>query len=276
MNKHLDFVKVSQRMVRLTRIDPRSDSGLHKDKGLDVIAKRAPEIAELSFKLYAEAKRSILIVLQGMDTAGKDGAIRHFAGMLNPQCTPVFSFKQPSAEEAAHDFLWRCHNHCPQHGQIGIFNRSYYEDVLVVRVHELVTRNVWRSRYDQINAFERILTENGTTVLKFFLHISKEEQRDRLSERSLDPNRLWKLSPSDVKERKLWDDYQEAYEDAINRCGTKHAPWHVVPADRKWHRDYVITEVLLNTLRKLNPKFPLPMAIPKAVKPRTRRVKSKR
>jgi len=275
MNKHLDFVKVSQRMVRLNRIDTHSDSGLHKDKGLATIAKRAPEIAELSYKLYAEGKRGILIVLQGMDTAGKDGAIRHFTGMLNPQCTPVFSFKQPSTEESAHDFLWRCHTRCPQHGQITIFNRSYYEDVLVVRVHNYVPKDVWRSRYDQINAFEKILAENGTTVIKFFLHISRDEQRGRLKERSLDPNRLWKLNPNDLKERKLWDDYQEAYEDVINRCGTRHAPWHVVPADRKWHRDYVITEVLLNTLRKLAPRFPLPAVAPKAAKARPRRAAKK-
>lgn len=255
---HIDHVLVADpgKPIRLKDIDPGATSGLNKARARKRSAKRAEEIGDLAYRLYAEHRRSILLVLQGMDTSGKDGAIRHFAGMLNPQCTPVYSFKQPSSEELSHDFLWRCHQRCPEHGQIGVFNRSHYEDVLVVRVHNMVPPQVWSRRYDQINKFENILAENGTTIIKFFLHISRQEQGKRLKERKSDPTRSWKYNPDDEKERLLWDDYQKAYEDALNHCGTGHAPWCIVPADHKWHRDYVITEVLARTLRMMRPEFP--------------------
>lgn len=213
-------------------------------------------MTDLAYRLYAENKRALLIVLQGMDTAGKDGTIRHVMRGVSPQSCQVKPFKQPSAEELDHDFLWRIHKAVPAKGNIGIFNRSHYEDVLVVRVHNLVPQEVWEGRYDIINSFERFLENGGTTVIKVFLHISKDEQKQRLEERLHDSKKRWKLSPADVAERKLWDDYQRAYEDALTRCNTDYAPWHIVPANRKWYRNYVISKLLRETLEKMDPKFP--------------------
>lgn len=211
---------------------------------------------ELAYRLFAENRRSVLLVLQGMDTSGKDGTIRAATTGINPLDFSITAFKQPSMEELDHDFLWRIHKATPGRGRIGIFNRSHYEDVLVVRVHKLVPRSVWRARYEAINRFERYLTANGTTVLKCFLHISKDEQRQRLEARLADPTKRWKFSKADVEERKLWDDYQQAYEDALTRCNTEYAPWHVVPADRKWYRNLVVSNLLRETLEKMDPKFP--------------------
>lgn len=210
----------------------------------------------LQTALYAESKQALLVVLQGRDAAGKDGLIRRVFGPLNSQSCVVSSFKRPTEYELARDYLWRVHQAVPPKGTIGVFNRSHYEDVLVVRVHKLVPKDVWSQRYDQINHFERMLSENGVRILKFFLHISREEQKQRLLERLNDPLKNWKFQVGDLDERKLWDDYTEAYEDALERCSTEWAPWYVVPADRKSTRNLVVTQVLVSTLEAMNPQFP--------------------
>jgi PPK2 family polyphosphate:nucleotide phosphotransferase len=246
--------------IRLADFDARYDEGLDKETGQAETARLTAELDDLVYRLYAENRRAVLIVLQGMDTSGKDGTIRHVMREVSPQAVRVVSFKQPSAEELSHGFLWRIHRAVPPKGHVGIFNRSQYEDVLVVRVHNLVPEHEWRSRYDRINDFERLLVEGGMTIIKFFLHISNEEQRKRLQARLDDPHKNWKLSESDVAERKLWNDYQQAYEDALTRCNTHHAPWHIVPADRKWYRNLVVSRIVHDTLVKLNPQFPPPAA----------------
>ena len=198
--------------------------------------------------LYGAGTHSVLIILQGMDTSGKDGAIKHVMSAINPAGCHVWSFKVPTADELAHDFLWRIHQRTPARGMMAIFNRSQYEDVLIVRVHKLVPRGVWQGRYDEINAFERLLTENNVILLKFFLHISKDEQRGRLLAREQDPTKAWKLSVDDWRERALWGDYTAAYEEALARCGTSWAPWQIVPADAKWYRNYVIARAIVERL----------------------------
>lgn len=215
-------------------------------------------IDELQEALYAEGRRAILVVLQGRDTAGKDGAIRKVFGPLDLQGVTVTNFKAPSAEELAHDYLWRIHRAVPARGTIGIFNRSHYEDVLVVRVHALVPEAVWRSRYEQIVRFERNLTENGVTILKFFLHISREEQRERLLARLDDPTKYWKFSAGDLGERDRWDAYTEAYREALLRTSTPEAPWYLVPADKKYLRDLLVARVVAEALEQLDPKYPGP------------------
>lgn len=243
--------------VRLAEIDPRRVEGeWTKKSALKQIEKNTAATADLTYRLYAENRRALLLVLQGMDTSGKDGTIRTVTSGVNPQSCQVVPFKQPSAEELDHDFLWRIHQAVPRRGNIGIFNRSHYEDVLVVRVHKLVPEAQWRKRYDQINAFEELLVEGGITLLKCFLHVSKDEQKERLQARLDDPDKRWKFNHGDLDERKLWDDYQRAYEDALTRCNTAHAPWYIVPADRKWYRNLVVSQILREALEKLNPKFP--------------------
>ena len=227
-----------------------------KKSAKERIRENTSRTADLAYRLYAENQQAILLVLQGMDTAGKDGTIRTVLSGVNPQSCQIVPFKQPSHEERDHDFLWRIHKAVPRKGNIGIFNRSHYEDVLVVRVHELVPESEWITRYDRINAFEKLLSESGTKVVKCFLHISKEEQRERLQARLDDPRKRWKFSTGDLAERKLWDGYQEAYEHALNRCNTVHAPWHVIPSDRKWYRNLVVSELLRDTLESLAPQFP--------------------
>jgi len=221
-------------------------------------AQHVAELEKLQYLLYAESKRSLLIVLQAMDAGGKDGTIRHVMGPINPQGCQVTSFKVPTPEELAHDFLWRIHKAVPRHGQIGIFNRSHYEDVLVVRVHNLVPKGVWSKRYAQINAFEKCLADSRVHVLKFFLNISKDEQLARFRDRLRDPDRQWKASPADFAERKLWDDYQQAYEAALSRCSTAAAPWFIIPANHKWFRNLAVSAILVQTLRRLDMKFPKP------------------
>jgi PPK2 family polyphosphate:nucleotide phosphotransferase len=213
-------------------------------------------IAELQERLYAENRQGLLIVLQAMDTGGKDGTIKHVFEGVNPQGCRVSSFKAPSAEEANHDFLWRYHRSAPAKGRIGIFNRSHYEDVLIVRVKSLVHEEVWRPRYEIINDFERGLTLGGITVLKFFLHISKDEQKRRLQRRLDNPDKRWKFDHGDIRERLLWDEYQEAYQDMINACSTEHAPWYVVPADKKWYRNLVVARTIADTLEAMDPRYP--------------------
>ncbi len=216
------------------------------------------ELVALQELLFAEAKHSLLIVLQAMDTGGKDGTIRHVMGGINPQGCVVTSFKVPTPEELSHDYLWRVHQAVPPIRMIGIFNRSHYEDVLVVRVHDLVPKAVWQRRYEQINRFERHLTQNGVTIVKFFLHISKEEQKRRLQERLDDPKKHWKFAVSDLKERELWKDYMSAYEDMLNRTSTPWAPWIVVPANHKWYRNLVVARTIVDTLRGLKMEYPEP------------------
>ena len=243
--------------IKLKDFDP-SYTGNYKDKKnaekkLDEIRKQMIQLQSL---LYAESKKSLLIILQAMDTGGKDGTIRHVMSGVDPQGCDVKSFKVPTPDELAHDFLWRAHNVTPGKGKIVIFNRSYYEDVLVVRVHDLVPKEVWKDRYEQINGFEKCLTENGTIVMKFYLHISKDEQKKRLEERLSDPSKRWKFSEADLKERKFWDDYMDVYEDALTKCNTEYAPWHIVPANRKWYRNLVIGQAIVEKLQSLDMKYP--------------------
>jgi len=217
------------------------------------------ELAELQERLWAENRRSLLVVLQAMDAGGKDGTIRRVFGGVNPQGCRVTSFKAPSEEELAHDFLWRINKATPRKGEMGIFNRSHYEDVLIVRVHDLVPKSVWSKRYAIINSFEANLAASGTTIVKLFLHISKEEQAERFRKRLEDPDKHWKFNTGDLAERKHWDEYQRAFEDAITKTSTAVAPWYVIPADRKWYRDWAVLSVLVETMRAMDPQFPPPV-----------------
>jgi PPK2 family polyphosphate:nucleotide phosphotransferase len=245
--------------VRLDQYDP-DDTG--ESRGREYAdAERATDLARMAAlqnRLYAENKRALLVVLQGMDTAGKDGTIKHVFSGVNPQGCDVAVFGPPAGEEAQHDFLWRIYRRVPRRGHIGIFNRSHYEDVLVARVRKLVPKAVWSRRYDQINAFERLLVENGTTIVKFFLYISKGEQRERLRERQADPAKNWKFSASDIADRQRWKQYIRAYEDALSHCSTRHAPWFVVPSNRKWYRNLVVARIITETLEAMNPRIPRP------------------
>ena len=236
------------RRIKLADFDPAEDAALKREQAEKQTKRLIEELTELQELLYAARRQSALIVLQGRDTSGKDGVIRHVTGPLNSQSCSVTSFKVPSEEELAHDFLWRIHANTPRAGDIKIFNRSHYEDVLVVRVHKLVPQEVWRSRYEHINAFERSLADSSTIILKFYLHISKEEQKERLLEREKDATKSWKLSVGDWKEREYWDDYTAAYEDALNQCATRHAPWFIVPSDKKWFRNLAVAEALRDAL----------------------------
>jgi PPK2 family polyphosphate:nucleotide phosphotransferase len=229
-----------------------------KPEALAETGRLAQRIDALQEALYAENRRALLVVLQGRDTAGKDGVIRKVFGSINPQGLAITSFKVPSALELAHDYLWRVHQAVPVRGTIGVFNRSHYEDVLAVRVHALVPEAVWRPRYEQIVQFERLLTANGVTILKFYLHISREEQRERLLARLNDPAKYWKFSAGDLGERERWDGYTEAYREALARTSTAEAPWYLVPADKKYLRDLLVAQVVLETLRRMNPSFPGP------------------
>jgi PPK2 family polyphosphate:nucleotide phosphotransferase len=242
--------------IRLSKINPDDTGGLSKEKACVRFYDLREKIDDLQEKLFAEHRRSLLILFQAMDTGGKDGALKSLCFGLNPAGLEVARFKAPTQAELDHDFLWRAHKVAPNKGMIGIWNRSHYEDVLVVRVHKLVPKKTWKARYDQINQFEKILCENGTTIVKFMLHISKEEQKERLQARIDDPNKRWKLSPSDLKERELWSDYQQAYEDTLNCCATKSAPWYIVPANHKWARDLAIVEVVSRVLKKMKPRYP--------------------
>ena len=242
---------------KLVELDPNETEHYRNKKDVAEELKRQRErIAELQARLYAENKQSLLIVLQAMDTGGKDGTIKHVFRGVNPQGCRVWSFKVPSAEELAHDFLWRYHQHTPQRGMITIFNRSHYEDVLVVRVKNLVPDEVWRRRYEMINEWEHTLTLNNTAIIKFFLYISKDEQKRRLESRLEDPEKHWKFSSADLKERVFWDTYMAAYQDAINNCSTEYAPWYAVPANHKWYRNLVIARTIADTLETMNPQFP--------------------
>ena len=244
--------------VNLDEWDPNDRSGFDgsKEDAQLELEKLNRELEQLQELLYAEHKHRLLVILQAMDTGGKDGVVRTVLDGVNPQGVAVACFKAPTAPELAHDFLWRIHPHMPGNGQIAIFNRSHYEDVVVVRVHGLVQKPRWRARYEHIAAFERMLADEGTVIRKFFLHISKAEQRTRLQARIDDPKKRWKFAPADLGERKLWDDYMAAYADAIAATSTAGAPWYVVPADRNWYRDLVVAEVLVATLEAMDIELP--------------------
>ena len=246
--------------VRLRDFDP-DDCGAFCKRDAAVAEKLQADLealCDLQERLYAESRQALLIILQGMDAAGKDGTISHVMRGFNPQGCAVTPFKVPSAEELAHDFLWRIHQHTPARGHIAVFNRSHYEDVLVVRVHKLAPASVWKKRYAQINAFERLLHESGTRIIKLFLYISKDEQKQRLEDRIADPAKQWKISSSDLPERRLWDDYLAAYEEALTRCSTDYAPWHVIPSNRKWYRNLQVADIMVTTLRQMDPQWPKP------------------
>ncbi len=243
--------------LKLADIDPEATPGCAtKEEGQARLEKNINRLSVLQYLLYAEGRRSVLAVLQGIDAGGKDGTIRKVMSGLNPQGVVVTSFKAPAGEEKDHDYLWRVHKAMPRKGQIGIFNRSHYEDVLIVRVHNMVPREVWRKRYDQINHFEEMLHENGTEILKFFLYISKDEQKKRFEERISDPERNWKFNIEDLEERKYWDEYVEAFEAALEKCSTSNAPWYVIPANRKWYRNLAVSEILLETMEAMAMQYP--------------------
>ena len=264
------YVVDSGKHFKLKKHDPGDTSGLDaefKTQAQDLLQRSTQLLAEQQDKLYAQDRWALLLIFQAMDAAGKDGTIKHVMSGVNPQGCQVYSFKAPSSIEIDHDFMWRTNRVLPERGNIGIFNRSYYEEVLVVRVHEnilraehvpkeLITKDIWQERFEDVNAMERYLSRNGTVIRKFFLNISKEEQKKRFLRRLEQPERNWKFSPADVRERECWDDYQDAYEDMIANTATKHAPWIVVPADNKWFTRLVVSSVIVNTLAELNLSYP--------------------
>jgi len=259
MNYGKKFIVEPGAKLRLHKIDAAYSGGQESHKAaVDETAVQVARMDRLQYLLYADGSRSLLIVLQGLDAAGKDGVIRHLFSGMNPQGTRVASFKQPSKEDLAHDFLWRVHSQAPRRGEVVIYNRSHYEDVLVVRVHKLVPRSVWSKRYDEINDFEKILHENGTCILKFFLHISPDEQLDRFHQRLEDPARQWKISDSDYTERELWPKYLDAYEEAIAETSTKRAPWYVIPSNHKWFRNLAISQIVADAMDDMGLKLPPP------------------
>jgi PPK2 family polyphosphate:nucleotide phosphotransferase len=263
-----DLLRVGPGPVDLAGIDPRGTPGLpdHRNPkkwARDELDEIGAELAHQQEMLYATAKseapeerRRVLLVLQAMDCGGKDGATKRVAGAMNPLGLHIVAFGKPTDEELAHDFLWRIRRALPEPGYVGVFNRSHYEDVLVVRVQKLVPARTWRGRYDEINGFERELADDGVRLLKVMLHISYEEQRERLQDRLDDPTKYWKYNPADLQARARWDDYQAAYADALYRCGTEYAPWYVVPADRKWYRDWAVATLLLEELREMDLSYP--------------------
>src|SRR3954454_23009658 len=251
--------------VDLSKRDPGETYGRAKETAEAEIAELLTRMSDLQDKLWAEQKRALLIVLQGIDASGKDGTIRRVLTAFNPQGCVVAGLKVPTAEELGHDFLWRIHKRAPGKGEIGIFNRSHYEQVLVVRVHDLEPKKVWSRHYAQIRNFETLLSDSGTRVVKFFLHISKDEQRQRFEERYDDPKKRWKFSVADLEERKRWDDYMSAYEDALSETSTADAPWYVIPADRNWMRNLAVASILTETLEDMKPAYPPEPDLPKVL-----------
>ncbi|MDP2364804.1 MAG: polyphosphate kinase 2 family protein [Ignavibacteria bacterium] len=253
--------------INLSKLSAKDTAGIKsKDEAKELLEKNIEKMIELQDKLYASDKYSVLLIFQAMDAAGKDSTIKHVMSGLNPQGTQVYSFKQPSKEEIDHGYLWRINKSLPERGRIGIFNRSHYEEVLVVKVHELlkyqqlpeelIDKNIWQKRYEQICNFEKYLYENGTIVLKFFLHVSKAEQKERFLARIDDQSKNWKFSAADIEERKYWDDYQKAYEEAITATSKKHAPWYIIPADKKWFARLLVSEIIVENLKNLNLVYP--------------------
>ncbi|MBA3874560.1 MAG: polyphosphate kinase 2 family protein [Anaerolineae bacterium] len=244
--------------VDLDQYDPDYHEALDQQDVADEVAKLKEKLEDLQERLYAEGKQSLLVVFQAMDTGGKDGVIKKVFEGVNPQGVRVISFKAPTPEDLAHDFLWRIHQNAPPRGYIGVFNRSHYEDVLIVRVNNIVPKSVWKARYETINQFEQLLASNNTRILKFYLHISKDEQKQRLLARLANPQKQWKFEMGDLPVREQWDDYMKAYEALLQRCNTEVAPWHIVPANHKWYRDLIVARTIVAALEEMNPKFPPP------------------
>lgn len=262
-----ELIVTPSKSVKLAKWDAEDTLGWQKGAKMRAsLDKSIERIDKLQYLLYAEHKRALLIVLQGLDAAGKDGTIRHVMTGCNPQGCHVTPFKKPSSEELSHDYLWRVHHAVPEYGDIGIFNRSHYEDVLVVRVHNMVPKDVWSRRYDQINRFEELLRDNNVKILKFFLHISKDEQKKRFEQRIDDKDRQWKISESDFDERKFWDEYTAAYEDVLSKCSTPQAPWFIIPSNKKWFRNLAVSHIIAETLEGMNMKFPPPTVDVKKLK----------
>ena len=268
MNKLIEKLRMKPgSKVSLAALDPAWTGQWHSRESCDEVVKQnIDRLFELQYLLFAENKHSILIVLQAMDSGGKDGTIRHVMRGLNPQGCRVTAFKEPSREEEHHDYLWRIHREIPAAGEIGIFNRSHYEDVLVPRVHKTITQQVCKQRYEQINAFEKMLTENSVTILKFYLHVSRDEQKQRLRKRLDDPKKNWKFSLTDIAERKYWDQYMEAYEHALTSCSTPWTPWFIIPSDKKWFRNFAVSQIIVDTMEQFHMKLPAPSFDPEKIK----------
>ncbi|MCG3151071.1 MAG: Polyphosphate:AMP/ADP phosphotransferase [bacterium] len=256
--KHHPALQPVTHKTRLAAISPAETYGMQREEAEARYLELQTRLRELQERFYASSTNSLLLILQGMDTSGKDGTIKKVVDAVDPQGVRLANFKAPTSEELSRDFLWRIHKEVPAKGQIGIFNRSHYEDVLIVRVRGFVPHAVWEKRYDHINAFESHLVASGTIIIKVMLHISKGEQKERLAARLADSQKRWKFNPGDLSEREHWDDYQEAYEAVLQRCSTEHAPWYVIPADRKWYRNWAVTQLLVDRLEELNPQYPQP------------------
>jgi PPK2 family polyphosphate:nucleotide phosphotransferase len=254
------FMVIEDKKINFQRLSPNYDGGFNEKEAEYILMQNLKKrMSELQYKLYADKRKALLIVLQGIDTSGKDSTIRHVISAFNPQSCTVTPFKEPTAEEVSYDFLWRIHKRVPAKGKIAVFNRSHYEDIIQPRVHKIVQKSIWSQRYRHINEFERCLSENGTKIIKFFLHISKEEQRKRLEERIKDPSKQWKISQRDIMERKFWNSYMGAYQEIINKCSNMWAPWYIIPSNKKWFRNFAVGLIIVNTLEGMKPKFPKPM-----------------
>ena len=250
---------IEGKKINLQRLSPDYNFSIDEEKAEYALKQNLKKrMSELQYRLYAERKNGLLIVFQGIDTSGKDSTIRHVISAFNPQSCAVKAFKEPTTEDLSHDFLWRIHKRAPSRGEIVVFNRSHYEDIIQPRVHKTIHKSIWSQRYEHINAFERCLSDNSIKIIKFFLHISKEEQRKRLEERMNDPSKQWKASESDITERKFWNNYTVAYQDIINRCSNLWAPWYIIPANKKWFRNLVVALIIVDTLERMKPKFPKP------------------
>jgi PPK2 family polyphosphate:nucleotide phosphotransferase len=245
--------------INLQKLDPDYDFSINEKKALYVLEQNLKKrMSDLQYRLYAERKKALLIVFQGIDASGKDSTIRHVISAFNPQSCTVKAFKEPTEEELSHDFLWRIHKSVPAKGEIFVFNRSHYEDIIQPRVHKTIHKSIWSKRYKHINAFEKCLSDSNTKIIKFYLNISKEEQRKRLEERMTDPSKQWKVSERDLKDRKFWNSYATAYQDTISKCSNMWAPWYIVPANKKWFRNLGVGLIIIDTLERMKPKFPKP------------------
>jgi PPK2 family polyphosphate:nucleotide phosphotransferase len=254
--------------VQLNDDHAASTFGWEKHEAIAALEENRKKLSELQYKLYADGRHALLVVIQAIDAGGKDGTVHDIFTAMNPQGCVVTSFKAPTAEELKHDYLWRVHQRVPARGMVGVFNRSHYEDVLIVRVEKLVPKAVWRERYEQINEFERMLTDNSVRIIKVFLQISKGEQKERLEDRLKDPNRQWKFSPEDLVKRRQWSEYQKAFETMLTRCSTRHAPWYLIPADRKWFRNLAVSQIVATEMGRMPLRFPEPAYDPSKVRVR--------
>lgn len=258
VNDIINNLKVYEgKKIKLQKLNPGYDFNINEKEAEDAVKQNLKKkMSDLQYKLFAERKKALLIIFQGVDTSGKDSTIRHVISAFNPQSCAVKAFKEPTAEDLSHDFLWRIHKSTPAKGEIVIFNRSHYEDIIQPRVHKTIHKSIWIQRYEHINAFERCLSDNNTKIIKFFLYISKKEQRKRLEERLTDPSKQWKVSERDIEDRKYWSRYIAAYQDIINKCSNLSAPWYIIPANKKWFRNLAVSSIIIDTLEKLKPRIP--------------------